>query len=104
MAVSSDDLPSLGATVEVAAYRIGLEALTNVVRHSEASSAALTLTASTSSLSIEVVDDGRKAGTWVPGAGITSMRERAALVGGTLVAGNGRVVATIPLAVRAPHR
>lgn len=97
--VSSGDLPSLGAAVEVAAYRIGLEALTNAVRHAEATSAVLTLTTGPNSLTIEVVDDGRTTGTWVPGTGITSMHERAALVGGTLLAGNGRVLATIPLSV-----
>ena len=95
--VSSGDLPSLGAAVEVAAYRIGLEALTNVVRHARATSAALTVAASPDSLTVEVVDDGRTTGPWQPGTGITSMHERAALVGGTLVAGDGRVLATLPL-------
>ena len=99
VAVSAGDLPALGAAVEVAAYRIGLEALTNIVRHAEATSAALTLTASPNALTLEVMDDGRTTGTWVPGTGITSMQERAALVGGTLVAGNGRVLATIPLSL-----
>ena len=100
--VSADDLPNLGAAVELAAYRIGLEALTNVVRHADATSAALTLSASTGSLTIEVVDDGKTTGPWIPGAGITSMHERAALVGGTLVAGDGRVLASIPLAMSGP--
>lgn len=100
VSVSAGDLPGLGAAVEVAAYRIGLEALTNVVRHAEATSATLTLTAAADLLTIEVVDDGPSRQAWVPGAGITSMRERAALVGGTLVAGDGRVLATIPLPVR----
>jgi two-component system NarL family sensor kinase len=99
VSVTASDLPSLGAAVEVAAYRIGLEALTNVVRHATARSATLTLTATPTALTIEVVDDGQSTRTWVPGAGITWMRERAALVGGTLVAGNGRVLATIPLPV-----
>ena len=100
--VTADELPDLGAAVEVAAYRIGLEALTNVVRHAEATSAALTIVASPSSLTIEVVDDGEPTGSWAPGTGITSMRERAALVGGTLFAGDGRVLATIPLAMSVP--
>lgn len=95
--VSSGGLPSLGAAVEVAAYRIGLEALTNVIRHAGATSAELTLAASPHSLTIEVVDNGATAGPWQPGTGITSMQERAALVGGTLVAGDGRVLATLPL-------
>lgn len=95
--VSAAELPRIGAAVEVAAYRIGVEALTNVVRHAGATSAALTLTASPSSLIVEVVDDGAISGPWQPGTGITSMRERAALVGGTLATGNGRVVAKLPL-------
>ena len=86
----------------MAAYRIGLEALTNVVRHANATSAALTLTANPNSLTIEVEDDGSSTGTWTAGTGITSMRERAALVGGTLAAGHGRVLATIPLSVSDP--
>jgi two-component system, NarL family, sensor kinase len=95
--VTADDLPALGAAVEVAAYRIGVEALTNAVRHAGATSATLTLSAGPNALTVEVVDDGRAAGAWTPGTGITSMRERAVLVGGTLVAGDGRVHATLPL-------
>jgi two-component system NarL family sensor kinase len=76
---------------------IGVEALTNAVRHARATSAALTLSASQNSPTIEVFDDGRTAGAWTPGTGITSTRERAALVGGTLVVGDGRVRATLPL-------
>jgi signal transduction histidine kinase len=100
--VSSGELPDLGAAVELAAYRIGLEALTNVVRHADATSAVLTLSASPDALTIEVVDDGESAGAWVPGTGITAMHERAALVGGALVAGDGRVLATIPLTMGVP--
>jgi two-component system NarL family sensor kinase len=95
--VSAGDLPGLGAAVEVAAYRIGIEALTNAVRHAGATSAVLTLSVSQNSLTIEVVDDGRTTAAWTPGTGITSMRERAALVGGTLIVGDGRVLATLPL-------
>jgi two-component system NarL family sensor kinase len=95
--VSTGELPKIRAAVEVAAYRIGVEALTNVVRHAGATSAALTLTANPSSLVLEVVDDGRTTDIWQPGTGITSMRERAALVGGTLVAGDGKVIANLPL-------
>jgi two-component system, NarL family, sensor kinase len=95
--VSASDLPDLPAAVEVAAYRIGVEALTNVVRHARATSAALRLSASPDALTIEVVDDGTPTGPWTPGTGITSMHERAALVGGTLVAGEQRVTATLPV-------
>lgn len=95
--ITAGDLPNMGAAVEVAAYRICVEALTNVVRHACASSAELSLTATPDSLSIVVVDDGRTAGPWHPGTGITSMRERAALVGGTFTAGDHTVLANLPL-------
>jgi len=95
--VSASELPSMGAAIEVAAYRICVEALTNVVRHAHATSAELTLTAHRDSLTIEVVDDGKTTGLWQPGTGITSMRERAALVGGTLTAGDQKVLANLPL-------
>ncbi|QNN52477.1 sensor histidine kinase [Nocardioides mesophilus] len=61
--VCSDELPRLGAAIEVAAYRIGLEALTNVVRHSGATSATVTLTTSPQALTVEVVDNGGTAGS-----------------------------------------
>lgn len=95
--VSSCGLPDLGAAIEVAAYRIGVEALTNVVRHSAATSAQLTLSANPHSLTVEVADDASTTGPWEPGTGITSMQERAALVGGTVLVGDGRVVARLPL-------
>jgi signal transduction histidine kinase len=95
--VSSLGLPDLGAAIEVAAYRIGVEALTNVVRHSSATSAQLTLSASRHALTVEVADNASSTDPWQPGTGITSMQERAALVGGTLIVGDGRVVATLPL-------
>ena len=97
VSVSAGELPSLGAAVEVAAYRICVEAMTNVVRHAHATKAELTLTAGPDSLTIEVVDDGVTTGLWQPGTGITSMRERAALVGGTLTAGDRKVQAHLPL-------
>jgi signal transduction histidine kinase len=97
VSVTAGALPDLGAAIELAAYRIGLEALTNVVRHASATTAALTISAGDGSLTVEVVDDGPRTGSWPPGAGISSMRERAALVGGTLRAGDGRVLATLPL-------
>ena len=76
-------LPPLPAAAEVAAYRIVVEALTNVVRHADASSATVHLALREHDLVLAVRDDGRPHGPWVPGVGITSMRERAAQVGGT---------------------
>jgi signal transduction histidine kinase len=77
-------LPPLQAAVEVAAYRIAAEALTNVVRHAEATSCVLHL-ACRDMLMLEIRDDGRG---FPPdthrGVGLTSMRERAAELGGDL--------------------
>jgi two-component system NarL family sensor kinase len=77
------NLPELPAAVEVAAYRIVTEALTNVVRHSSASAAVVALSVHSGTLRIAVHDDGSnvEAG-WRPGVGLTSIRERAAELGG----------------------
>ena len=76
-------LPELPAAVEVAAYRIVTEALTNVVRHSSASAAVVTLTVRAGVLQISVHDDGINLGAgWQAGVGLTSIRERAAELGG----------------------
>ena len=76
-------LPELPAAVEVAAYRIVTEALTNVVRHSSASAAVVTLTVTAGELQISVHDDGINRGAgWQAGVGLTSIRERAAELGG----------------------
>ncbi|RYB94448.1 hypothetical protein EUA93_08890 [Nocardioides oleivorans] len=99
--VSASPLPALSAATEVAAYRIVVEALTNVVRHSSATSASVSLAVDAGALALAVRDDGRSAGEWTPGVGIASMRERSLQVGGTLTAcatGEGGVVeASIPL-------
>ncbi|MEV4507489.1 sensor histidine kinase [Dactylosporangium sp. NPDC049525] len=97
-----DTLPTLPAAVEVAVYRIGTEALTNVARHANAGAARVEL-AVDSAVRLSVVDDGSPDGPWVPGVGLTSIRERATELGGTCTAGptptGGRVVAVLPLAV-----
>jgi len=78
-------LLSLPAAVEVAAYRIAQEALTNVVRHAEARTCVIRLSLG-EAVELEISDDGvglpedRRAGV-----GLTSMRERAAELGGTCV-------------------
>lgn len=96
-----DVLPSLPAAVEVAAFRIATEALTNAVRHAGASSIEVGISLA-DGLRVEVRDDGRTgSGTWRPGVGLRSMSERAAELGGSYRAGpaqdGGRVVATLPL-------
>ena len=99
-----DALPPLPAAVEVAAYRIATEALTNVTRHARARTARITI-AVDSALELSIVDDGVAQSPWLPGVGLTSIRERAAELGGTCVAGptgaGGEVRATLPAAVRA---
>ncbi|WBQ07826.1 sensor histidine kinase [Kribbella sp. CA-293567] len=98
--VSADGLPALPAALEVAAYRIATEALTNVVRHSSARTAVLTLRCD-SHLEVEVTDDGPPNGAWTPGVGLQAMQERASELGGEFTAGpspaGGRVHATFPM-------
>jgi signal transduction histidine kinase len=81
-------LPALPAAVEVAAYRIVQEALTNVLRHAQARRCVVRLTCD-SGLAIEIKDDGvglGAAGASVHiGVGLRSMRERAAELGGRCV-------------------
>jgi signal transduction histidine kinase len=99
-----EDLPALPAALEVAAFRVASEAVTNVVRHSGARHCDVALTASGGELVLEVRDDGTGlTGTGRDGVGLSSMRERCAELGGTLdVEGarpHGTVVrATLPLA------
>jgi two-component system NarL family sensor kinase len=76
-------LGDLPAAAEVAAYRIVTEALTNVTRHSTADAAVVSLGVDAGELHAAVHDDGVNAGTGVtPGVGLTSIRERAAELGG----------------------
>lgn len=95
-----DVLPELPAAVEVAAYRIATEALTNVARHAGARGATLQLRCH-DRLDLEVLDDGVATEPWAPGVGLSGMRERAVELGGTFEAGpcpsGGRVYVSIPL-------
>lgn len=93
-------LPRLSAAVEVAAYRIAVEALTNAVRHSGGGRVDLRIEVD-GALEVSVDDDGTTGSGWTPGVGLTSMRERASELGGTVLAGpnpgGGRVAARLPL-------
>lgn len=98
-----DDL-RLPAAVEVAAYRIAGEALTNVARHADAHGARLLVEkADDDTLVLEVADDGRGIpADRAAGVGLASLRERAAELGGTTTIssppGGGTVVrARLPL-------
>jgi signal transduction histidine kinase len=96
-----DDLPALPAAVEVAAYRIATEAVTNALRHGTATACQVTLRTD-HGLHVEIQDNGTNEATaWSHGVGLRSMHERAAELGGTLTAGptnrGGRVHALLPL-------
>jgi signal transduction histidine kinase len=76
-------LAELSAAVEVATYRIAIEALTNVVRHSTATAAVVHLRVDADSLHLEIRDNGVNSGpAWQPGVGLTSISERTAELGG----------------------
>jgi two-component system, NarL family, sensor kinase len=98
------DLPELPAAVEVAAYRIATEAMTNVVRHAAARHATVRFDLD-DGLVVEITDDGAGLPA-VPraGVGLASMRERTDELGGRLAveqvpSGGTRVRAVLPLAV-----
>jgi signal transduction histidine kinase len=80
----------LPATVDVSAYRIVQEALTNTLKHARASRADVHLRYWPDELEVEIGDDGRSKGgpaATSGGLGLIGMRERAALHGGQLNAG-----------------
>jgi signal transduction histidine kinase len=90
------DISTLPVAVELAAFRIVQEAVTNVVRHSGATAAAITLDCEPGRLRVRIDDDGRglpeaaEAEGWtddVPGSGLRGMRERASALGGSLTLG-----------------
>ena len=80
---------SLPPSVDLSAYRIVQEALTNTLKHARATTARVDVRQRNGALEIEVVDNGRGAVNVTPGRGIIGMRERAALFGGDLTAGPG---------------
>ncbi|TDB37921.1 MAG: sensor histidine kinase [Actinobacteria bacterium] len=97
------DLDAVPAFADVSAYRIVQEALTNAVRHANATHVNVSLRATASELLLEITDDGRGSGVGetAEGHGISGMRERVAALGGKFEAGPGpdggfRVVAELP--------
>ena len=103
--VAPGELPPLPAAVEVAAYRIVVEAVHNVARHAAATSCEVRLRVDAGALEVVVADDGQGfPATTTPGdgVGLGSMRERAEELGGRLVLGHGvaggaLVTAVLPL-------
>ena len=100
--VQGDRRP-LPASVDLAAFRIVQESLTNIVRHAAAGSAKVQLTYGNGDLRLQIDDDGRGPGAQAGGgSGIAGMRERATALGGELEAGpqptgGFRVRARLPL-------
>jgi signal transduction histidine kinase len=82
---------ALPAGVDLSAYRIVQEALTNTLRHARATTADVTLRWAPGVVELDVVDDGAgaaEAAGWPgDGMGLVGMRERAAMLGGELDAG-----------------
>jgi signal transduction histidine kinase len=103
---------TLPPTVELSAYRVIQEALTNALKHSHAETATVRIDYGSDLLEVEVVDDGRgpprsRGATSVGGHGLIGMRERVRLHGGHLRTGSGptggfAVHATFPLDRQAP--
>nr|WP_179435219.1 sensor histidine kinase [Microbacterium pseudoresistens] len=104
------DVPAeaLDASTDAAAYRIVQESLTNVIRHSGARKVHVHAGIDGGRLALRIADDGGRSPRATPdtasGAGIRGMRERAALLGGTLTAaptaGGFVVEAHLPLRAR----
>jgi signal transduction histidine kinase len=82
-----DNASGLSSAVDAAAYRVVQEALTNVTRHARATSATVSVRRTPTDLEVVVLDDGKGSGPVVEGIGLQGMRERAAALGGSVVAG-----------------
>ena len=105
--VTEGDARPLPMGVDLSAYRIVQEALTNSRKHAGRVRAQVTVRYGPDELELEIADDGRPASGEAPelsaGHGLVGMRERVALYGGDLRAGRGRdgrfvVHASLPLA------
>jgi len=101
----SGNLKRLPASVDLAAYRIVQEALTNVMRHSGQAASSVHVTCNENELTLRIDNvagnDGSRGGTG-PGKGILGMQERAGALGGVVEAGprpdgGFRVFARLPL-------
>ena len=95
-----DALPPLSAAVELAAYRIVLEALANVARHARAGHCEVRISVE-DALRVTVEDDGSPPSDWSAGVGLRSIVDRAEELGGTASVGpyaeGWRVQALLPL-------
>ena len=102
LTVTGGDRP-LPTEVDLAAYRIVQESLTNTIRHAGPATAAVAVDVRPDAVHLEVTDTGAgPSDRGSAGFGLVGMRERAASVGGTVEAGRGtdggfRVTATLPM-------
>jgi signal transduction histidine kinase len=90
---SEGDSPALPTGLDLTAYRIIQEALTNTLRHAHASEARVSIKYSPHLIAVEVADNGIGPGgngSTSAGHGLDGMRERVALFGGTVTAGPNR--------------
>ena len=100
--LSAEDCADLPPGLQLTAYRIVQESLTNALKHARATRCDVTLSRTPAALLVQVVDDGAPSDT-EPGVGhgLIGMRERCALAGGRLEAGHDgrgfRVRAELPL-------
>lgn len=92
--------------IETAAYRVIQEALTNAVKHADASSVHVRVIDTYDKLEVRVSDDGRgfSANPGDASFGIVGMRERAALISGTLKVTSSREGTTVQLTAPARRR
>lgn len=104
---SEGDATRLPEAIQLSAYRIIQEALTNILRHAGASHATILIRCTSSTLEVEVQDDGKRASQPAESAGhgLVGMRERVQLFGGDLrtgpqPGGGFRVLARLPLESR----
>jgi two-component system sensor histidine kinase UhpB len=104
LSVEREGLPALDDQLELTAYRIVQEAVTNVVRHSGASRAMVMIGVEGGALKMTIADNGKGAETLQREGhyGVRGMQERAAAFGGDIVFGRGAdgglaVRVTLPL-------
>jgi signal transduction histidine kinase len=96
---------SLPSGIELSAYRIVQEALTNTLKHAGPSQASVVVSYQTGLLELQICDNGQGFGSDpIPGHGLIGMQQRAALLGGRLAVGPGptggvQVKARLPVGV-----
>lgn len=108
--LEADSIPPLPSAVQLSAYRIIQEALTNVIRHvTPPAQCTVRVTAESGELHVAILNSGRtRRSSGRPGHGLIGMRERVALHRGSLTAGSQpgggfAVHARLPYEVNEPH-